>query len=142
MMRTSRSRGPPPRRLSTGSTSAASASSSGAVLRAAPARAAGRSARSSTCICPIISGGVVLAKKPPPARASLAMKEAPATTDGSSIAIGTSTSRPLTRKLSADAERQAEDADHVLDHVVGGGWAQAGSAVEGGQIAGSEFAFA
>ena len=35
-------------------------------------------------------------------------------------AIGTSRSRPLMRKLSPTPEREAEDADGVLDHVVGG----------------------
>ena len=47
------------------------------------------------------------------------MKEAPATTEGSSIAIGTSTSRPLTRKFKRDAQRQGVQPDHVLDHVIG-----------------------
>ena len=43
--------------------------------------------------------GIAEAVKPPPALASLAIKEAPATTEGSSITIGTNTSRPLTTKF-------------------------------------------
>jgi len=41
------------------------------------------------------------AVKPPPACASFAMKDAPATTDGSSITIGTGTACPFTTKLRA-----------------------------------------
>ena len=63
---------------------------------------------------------VLDAVKPPPALASLAMKEAPATTDGSSITMGTKTSRPLTWKLRAIPSGKRVRSDHVLDHVVGG----------------------
>jgi hypothetical protein len=38
---------------------------------------------------------------PPPPRASFAINEAPATTEGSSRVIGTSTSRPFTWKFNA-----------------------------------------
>ena len=101
------------------------------VLEQDAKRAAGRSASSSTCIWPIISGGVVWAVKPPPARASLAIKEAPATTDGSSIAIGTSTLAAVDQEVQGDAQRQSVHADHVLDHVVGLFGAQPGIAAQG-----------
>ena len=61
-----------------------------------------------------VGGGV----KPPPARASLAIKEAAATTDGSSMTIGTRTSRPLTRKFRAMPKRKRVNTDHILDHLV------------------------
>ena len=46
--------------------------------------------------------------------------DAAAITDGSSTAIGTSTSRPLTHEIERDPERQRVDADGVLDDPVGG----------------------
>lgn len=52
----------------------------------------------STCTWARISGAVLEVSKPPQSRASLAMNEAAATMDGSSTAIGTSTSRPLSWK--------------------------------------------
>ncbi len=100
MTRTSMSRAPPPSSTRTGSVSSASASSSSREHRTSN-RADQGSATSSTWICPIISAGVAVAWKPPPARASLAARDAPATTDGSSMTIGTNTSRPLIRKLTA-----------------------------------------
>ena len=43
-----------------------------------------------------------------------------ATTDGSSIAIGTSVSTPSITEVDRDGKRQRVRADHVLDHAVGG----------------------
>jgi hypothetical protein len=44
---------------------------------------------------------------------------AAATTYGSSVAIGTSTSRPLIVKLQAMPIGTPQDAGNVLDHVIG-----------------------
>ena len=54
-----------------------------------------------TCTWARISGSVLEVWKPPPSRASLAMYDAAATMEGSSTAIGISTSRPLIWKLLA-----------------------------------------
>ena len=48
-----------------------------------------------------MQGGSLLATKPPPARASRAALLAAAMTEGSSVTMGTRTSRPFTMKLSA-----------------------------------------
>ena len=58
--------------------------------------------------------------KPPPSRTMRAAFDAAAITDGSSTAIGTRKSRPLTTKLSPMPEGQRVDADGVLDHAIGG----------------------
>ena len=63
---------------------------------------------------------VVVAVNPPPARASFAMKDAPATTDGSSRVIGHENIFPVHLKVQCDPNGQAVQADHIFDHVVGG----------------------
>ena len=52
-------------------------------------------------------GSSASAMNPPPARTIRAAFDAAAMTDGSSTAIGTRWSRPLTRKFSRHAQRQA-----------------------------------
>jgi hypothetical protein len=51
-------------------------------------------------------GSSALAVKPPPAFASFAMKDAPATTEGSSSTIGTNTSLPFTTEVAAMSQWQ------------------------------------
>ena len=91
---------PPPRPISTWSRLLASLTMRSR-SRSRATRAPCGSVRPSTCTWARISGRVLEVSKPPFSRASLAMNEAAATTDGSSTAIGTSTSRPLTWKLPA-----------------------------------------
>ncbi len=64
------------------------------------ARAASGSASSVTWTWPIIRGASAEAVKPPPSRTIFAASDTAAITDGSSTAMGMSTSSPLMRKLS------------------------------------------
>ena len=82
---------------------AASRGPAPAARRAAACRRAADasgSATSTISICAVMTGSSASATKPPPSRTMRAAFDAAAITDGSSTAIGTSTSRPLTRKLS------------------------------------------
>ena len=97
--RTSTSAAPPPRARICG-WSALAASSSACLWASSASRAFAGSARSMIWIWPIIRGGSLSVVKPPPSRAILAARLTAAITEGSSTAIGTSTSSPSTTKLS------------------------------------------
>ncbi len=98
--RTSISRTPPPSRTSRGSMVLASSISS-SLWSMMACRVASKSWVPRSWIWPIMMGALTSAVNPPPARASFAASDAPATTEGSSMTIGTSTSWPLIRKLVA-----------------------------------------
>ncbi|MNG29734.1 hypothetical protein D3C84_1152200 [compost metagenome] len=66
-------------------------------------RALKGSSISTICTWARINGSELEVWKPPASRASLAMNEAAATTEGSSTTSGTMTSRPLIWKLLATA---------------------------------------
>ena len=82
------SRAPPPKRTRTGSCSFASASSSSRCSKSRSLAPWG-SATSTTWTWAIITGSSAEQKKPPCSRATGARLLAAATTDGSSVAIGT-----------------------------------------------------
>jgi len=97
--RTSTSWAPPPRAFIAG-WSALAAARMDSFSRRMAARAASGWLSSVTCTWPIIRGGSASAEKPPPSRTIFAASDTAAITDGSSTAMGMSTSSPLMRKLS------------------------------------------
>jgi hypothetical protein len=86
--RASRSTGPPPRATRPGTTAHARASTSPLAAMSARAARSG-SGTSHSWTWPIMTERDTSARKPPPARTILAALDAAATTDGSSITIGT-----------------------------------------------------